>query len=81
MRFDIPDNADDDEAAAIAAAVRAHMQAQEEAAADEEDVEPEWAGNRWRFTGRVNSLQNRTVRVPTEAPRDAWSAAGRTDRV
>jgi hypothetical protein len=79
MRLDIPDNADDEEAAAIAAVVRAHMRAQEEAA-EEEDVEPEWAGNRWRFTGRVNSLQNRMVRVPTEAPRDAWSAAGRTDR-
>jgi hypothetical protein len=79
MRLDIPDNADDDEAAAIAAVVRAHMRAQEEAA-DEKDVEPAWSGNRWRFTGRVNSLQNRMVRVPTDAPRDAWSAAGRTDR-
>jgi hypothetical protein len=79
MRLDVPDDATEDEAAAIAAVVRAHMRAQEEAA-EEEDVEPEWAGNRWRFTGRVNSLQNRMVRVPTDAPRDAWSAAGRTDR-
>jgi hypothetical protein len=78
MRLDIPDNADDEEAAAIAAVIRSYMRAQEEA--EEEDVEPEWSGNRWRFTGRVNSLQNRMVRVPTDAPRDAWSAAGRTDR-
>jgi hypothetical protein len=79
MRLNVPDDAEEDEAAAIAAVVRAHMRAQE-AAADEDDVEPEWAGSRWRFTGRVNSLQNRMVRVPTDAPRDAWSAAGRTDR-
>ncbi|QLD84814.1 acc operon protein [Natronomonas halophila] len=78
MRLDIPDDADEDEAAAIAAVIRSHMRAQEET--EEEDVEPEWSGNRWRFTGRVNSLQNRMVRVPTDAPRDAWSAAGRTDR-
>jgi hypothetical protein len=79
MRLDIPDDADEDEAAAIAAVIRSHMRAQE-ASAEEEDVEPEWSGNRWRFTGRVNSLQNRMVRVPTDAPRNAWSAAGRTDR-
>jgi hypothetical protein len=78
MRLDIPDNAEVDEAAAIAAAVGSHMRAQKEAAEDEE--EPAWPGDCWRFTGRVNSLRNRMVRVPTDAPRDAWSAAGRTDR-
>ena len=78
MRLDLPDDADSEEAAAIAAAVRAHVAAESEAESDEE--EPTWTGDRWRFKGRVESLQNRQVRVPTRAPRDAWAAAGRTDR-
>jgi len=79
MRLDVPDDADDEEAAAIAAAVRAHVSAD----GDEEGTaaDREWAGLRWRFRGRVDALQRRRVRVPTEAPRDAWTAAGRTDRL
>lgn len=79
----LPDDADDAEAAAIAVAVAAHLRDQEAAAAAaaaEGDAEPTWEGERWSFAGRVDTLQNRTVRVPTDAPRDAWSAAGRTDR-
>ena len=80
----LPDDADDVEAAAIAAAVAAHLRDQETAAAAaaaaDADAEPTWEGERWSFAGRVDTLQNRTVRVPTDAPRDAWSAAGRTDR-
>ena len=59
MRVDVPDDADDEEAAA----------------------DRGWKGRRWRFRGRVDALQRRRVRVPTEAPRDAWTAAGRTDRL
>ncbi len=80
MRLDLPDDADDAEAAAIAAAVRAHVAAGE---ADDGDGNAErgWRGRRWRFRGRVETLQRRRVRVPTAAPQDAWTAAGRTDRL
>jgi len=77
MRFEMPDDADTEEAAAIAAAVRAHVAAGE---AEADDGTPDWPGDRWTFTGRVDALQNRRVRVPRAAPRDAWTAAGRTDR-
>jgi len=73
----VPDDADSAEAAAIAAAVRAHLAADE---ADRADEEATWTGLRWRFRGRVDALQRRRVRVPTTAPGDAWTAAGRTDR-
>jgi hypothetical protein len=78
MRVDVPDDADDAEAAAIAAAVRAHISADD----DEETASDRgWTGRRWRFRGRVDALQRRRVRVPTAAPQDAWTAAGRTDRL
>ena len=76
MKMDLPDDADTDEAAAIAAALRIHVAADE---ADEDEAAP-WAGEKWTFKGRVDGLQNRRVRVPTGAPTDAWTAAGRTDR-
>ena len=76
MRLDLPDDADSEEAAAIVAALRAHVAAGE---ADEDDAAPAWDGEKWRFKGRVEGLQHRRVRVPTEAPRDPWTAAGRTE--
>lgn len=78
-RLSLPADADAAEAAAIAAAVGAHLRDQEAAAAaaDEEET---WQEKRWSFAGRVQSLQGRTVRVPRDAPTNAWSAAGRTDR-
>jgi hypothetical protein len=80
---DVPDDADDEEAAAIVAAVTAHLNDRARAAAAaaaSETPEPTWTGRRWGFAGRVEGLQARTVRVPENAPTDAWSAAGRTDR-
>ncbi|EMA57087.1 hypothetical protein [Halorubrum lipolyticum] len=79
----IPDDADDAEAAAIAAAVAAHVRDGERAAAAAAaaaDDEPDWEGERWAFAGRVDRLQNRSVRVPVGAPTDPWTAAGRADR-
>ncbi|KKF39885.1 hypothetical protein FK85_24970 [Halorubrum saccharovorum] len=78
----IPDNAGDAEAAAIAAAVAAHLRDGERAAAAAAaaDDEPDWEGERWSFAGRVDRLQNRSVRVPVDAPTDPWTAAGRADR-
>jgi len=82
-RLTVPDDADDAEAAAIAAAVGAHIrdgEAAAAAAAESEQAES-WEGKRWGFAGRVESTQRRTVRVRDGTPTDAWSAAGRTDRL
>ena len=77
----IPDDAGDEEAAAIAAAVGAHLRDVERAAtAAAADADPSWQGKRWAFAGRIEASQGRSVRVPENAPTDAWSAAGRTDR-
>ncbi|WP_266077786.1 acc operon protein [Haladaptatus caseinilyticus] len=78
VKLSIPPDASEEEAAAIAAAINAHLQDQRAAA--EADEEPDWDGQRWQFAGKVSRLQNRTVRVPRDAPTDAWSAAGRTTR-
>ena len=79
----IPDDADDDEAAAIAAAMSAHLADRERAALADEDVSetPSWAGERWRFAGRLRALGGRSARVTLGAPTDPWSAAGRADRL
>lgn len=83
MNVDIPDDADDDEAAAIAAAVGAHVtdwdRAAAAAAAASGDEET-WQGRKWTFAGRIDDLQGRSIRVPETAPTDAWTASGRTDR-
>ncbi|WP_458204931.1 acc operon protein [Haladaptatus sp. NG-SE-30] len=78
VNLSIPPNASEEEAAAIAAAINAHLRAQELAAA--EDEAETWHGKRWQFAGRAAQLQNRDVRVPTDAPTDPWAAAGRTTR-
>ena len=74
----LPDDADAAEAAAIAATVRAHLAAGDEVG--DGGGASAWTGRRWRFRGRVAALQHRRVRVPSTAPPDAWTAAGRTDR-
>nr|WP_210424970.1 acc operon protein [Halorussus halobius] len=76
----MPADATDQEAAAIAAAVRAHLRAQAAAAAADESEAESWDGKRWSFAGRLRGLQGRTGRVPTSAPTDAWAASGRADR-
>lgn len=80
-RLTLPPDADESEAAAIVAAVGAHLRDQEAAAAAAEDQEATWEDSRWAFTGRIESLQSRTVRVRNGTPTDAWTAAGRTDRL
>lgn len=76
----IPADADDAEAAAIAAAVGAHVTDLERAAAASGGGEVSWRDRKWSFAGRVRGLQGREVRVPEDAPTDAWTASGRTDR-
>ncbi|ELZ44184.1 hypothetical protein C464_15165 [Halorubrum coriense DSM 10284] len=77
----IPDDARDDEAAAIAAAVAAHLRDGELAAAaaagDGGDGRDE---DRWALAGRIDRLHRRRVRVHADAPADPWTAAGRSDR-
>ncbi|WP_178918339.1 acc operon protein [Natronomonas gomsonensis] len=77
MRLNVPDDADEDEAAAIAAVIRAHVNAD----GDDDEETTDWNDRRWRFSGRVDSLQGRRIRTPAGAPDDAWSAAGRTERM
>ncbi len=77
MKLQIPDDADSEEAAAIAAVVRRLIANAEANAADEESRQQL---DQWRFAGRIEALQSRHVRPPRGVPRDEWSAAGRTDR-
>lgn len=77
MEIEIRDDATDAEAAAIAAVLRQITAEAAQSAADEAAGETH---DPWRFAGRIDSLQSRRVRIPTDAPNDAWSAAGRTDR-
>jgi len=80
----IPERRRRREAAAIAAAVAAHLRDGERAAA----ARPPPRRTTTR-TGRASAgrslvestrLQNRSVRVPVDAPTDPWTAAGRADR-
>ena len=81
-RLDIPDDAADDEAAAIAVAVAAHLRDREAAAAAaaSSDADAGWTGKRWAFAGRLESVRGRRARVPEGAPTDPWAAADRIDR-
>ncbi len=77
----IPDSATPEEAAAIAAAVGAYLDAREDAPDTGERARDNgWDGDRWRFRGRIKALQSRSVRVPKDAPSDPWQATGRTER-
>ena len=71
------DDAEPDEAAAVAAALHAHV-----AGGSVPPAPPEatWDGERWTFAGRLRALRGRSARVPDGAPTDAWAAAGRSDR-
>ncbi len=75
----IPDDADPDEAAAVAAAIGAHLTDRERAAAADE-AGPAWRGEKWAFSGRLATVSGHSGRVPDGAPDDPWTAAGRADR-
>ncbi|WP_277553053.1 acc operon protein [Halobaculum limi] len=81
-RLTLPDDADAEETAAIVAAVGAHVRDSEAAAAAAatDDGAETWDGKRWAFAGRLDALQGRAARTPENAPTDAWTASGRTDR-
>ena len=79
--LDLPEHAEEDEAAAIAAAISAHLTDLARAAAAAAAEDDGWDGRRWAFAGRIESLTRQSVRVPDGAPTDPWSAAGRRDRM
>jgi hypothetical protein len=77
----IPEDADGEEAAAIAAAIGAHLTDRERAAAAAAAEETEtWSGEKWAFAGRLDSTGGTPGRVTDGTPTDAWTAAGRADR-
>jgi hypothetical protein len=79
--LDVSPSATPAEAAAIAAAVGAHLDAERNVRdGDEHGESDDRDGDRWRFRGRIEALQSRSVRVRRDAPVDPWRAAGRTDR-
>lgn len=80
-RLTVPDDADDDEAAAIAAAIGAHLTDLQLAAAAAAESEPSWQGRKWSFAGRTAAVTGRSVRATDDTPIDPWTAAGRADRL
>jgi hypothetical protein len=79
--LDLPDDATEDEAAAIAAAVSAHMHDQAvAAAAAAAETDETWQDRKWTFAGRLDALQSRRTRVPDGTPTNAWVAASRAER-
>jgi hypothetical protein len=74
----VPDDATEEEAAAIVAAVSAHLAGEDD---DEEETAETWTGKRWAFAGRTEALLDRPLRPTDGTPTDAWTAAGRADRL
>lgn len=72
----IPSDASEKQAAAIATAIAAYLEERERR---EEGNECGWDGDRWTFAGRLDGIRRRSRRVPSSAPRDAWTASGRSD--
>ena len=61
----LADDADADEAAAVAAAIGAHMRDQElAAAAADGDSSPNWADGKWTFASKVARKRRRSDRGP-----------------
>jgi len=71
--------ATEEEAAAVAAAIETYLA--NERAADGDDESRPWAGRRWAFAGRLDSLGLESSRVPDGAPDSGWAAVGRVDRL
>ncbi|MFW6153103.1 MAG: acc operon protein [Halobacteriota archaeon] len=74
-RLRLPLDADADEAAVIVAAIR-RLIADEEADGAEVSGRPD----RWRLTGRLESVTGRRVTIAASVPDDPWVAAGRIRR-
>ncbi len=68
------------EAAAVAVAIEQHLQAERQAAATD-GTGPDRPGRAWGFAGRIRPASSDIVRFPPGTPDDAWTAAGRVDRL
>jgi len=76
-------DASDEEAAAIAAAIAAHLrdrQAAAAAAADTDKSDADESRRSWAFAGRLEAIGEASGRPPVDAPESAWGAARRADR-
>jgi len=81
MRLDASPDPTDAETAAIAVAVAGYLdEVAAAAAATARTDRDSWDGEKWRFSGRLDALGGTCERVPTGAPSDEWTAAGRSDR-
>jgi hypothetical protein len=81
----LPDDASDEEVAAIAAAIAAYRSEQAAAtaaaAAAAGDGDSEASSRRsWGFSGRLAGVGIESNRAPSSAPGDGWRAASRSDR-
>lgn len=84
LTLDVPDDATEAEAAAIAAAIGAHLRDRDvalAAAAAETGEAKTWDGKRFAFAGRTERVTGTLRRVPRNAPTDDWTAAGRLDNL
>lgn len=73
VSVDLPDDATDEEAAAIAAAVQAHLDAERRAADEAEDE----TCDEWTLSARLLEVGRPTDAIPSDVPVDPWVAAGR----
>ena len=76
-------DADEEEAAAIAAAIGAHLRDQAAAAAAAAaaaESEDDTSRRSWGFAGRLAAVGIRADRPPASTPADDWTAADRADR-
>ncbi len=78
--FTLPERATNEEAAAIAAAIGAHLQDRAAAAAATADDDGR-VEEPWTLVGRIEASGGTASHVPAEAPTDAWTVAARQDRL
>ena len=76
MRVDVPDDADDEEAAAIAAAVRAHLAAT--AGGEDGTAASDRSVDRWVLTARSETVKNRSLGRRTAVVVNSWATVHRT---
>lgn len=69
----IPDDATDEEVAAIVAAVQSHLEREERATEEPEDA----TGDPWNLSARMLEVGHPADGIPPYVPVDSWTAASR----
>lgn len=69
----VPDDATDEEVAAIVAAVQSHLEQEERATEEPEDA----TGDPWNLSARMLEVGRPANGIPTNVPVDSWTAASR----